>query len=701
MRTAPARIEFEVERKQALFLNSQADELVYSGGFGGGKTLMVCLLAFLRAQHPRAVEVLARARESDVRDTILPTLFEGSGRTPAILQPGTYLWNKQEKWIRLLGPRNMPLGLLRYRGLGANQQQNLDKMGFRGQNVTGVGIDQMEEISFKQYNNVLGRVRVADDGLTRMVYGSVNPSAPSHWIAKRFGITSGHDPTSTETIKSEIVVGDRVNHLEAILTCPGENPHLPADYRARLATFTGVERLRYVEGRWVASEGVVYDNFTRGRHVKARNTHWARVLVGVDDGTSKPAALLLVQIDGDGRRHYAREVHRAGMSNAEKVQAVLNWQREFGVLDGVVVDPAASGLKLDLIRAGLPVFNGKNEVLPGISIVRQALEAGPSGEPGLTIDPTCTNTIGEMEGYMWDPNSPKDKVIKRDDHGPDAIRYVECHVYDPPALVFDMGGMAGCEAAAERAEPECRVSILHTHAAGREQDISIAQRKVDAFRLAPSKDGPITMWTMPHRKPGHRHVIFASVSDGQGASPSILTVADSDRRVVVAQWNNATNPERLARVAAMLSMWFGDENSPAPVGCYGNTPGMVFSSAMGSMGFPCDVWTPSTREFGEAVGLLRAAWSGKRLIETDPSVFAVARQYVYAGQAVMHASLVEDVERRGSYADAVIARAGLWRMLVGVGVSEPQRPDPGVNTVESRRRQREAERQAAKRIKFG
>ncbi len=36
-------------------------------------------------------------------------------------------------------------------------------MGFRGQNVTGVGIDQVEEISSKQYNNVLGRVRVTDE----------------------------------------------------------------------------------------------------------------------------------------------------------------------------------------------------------------------------------------------------------------------------------------------------------------------------------------------------------------------------------------------------------------------------------------------------------------------------------------------------------------------------------------------------------
>src|SRR3990167_10733395 len=156
------RVEFTLEPKQEAFFVSEASELLYSGGFGGGKTLMVCLKGVARASDPRAVEALARARFEDGKDTILPTLFEGSGDTPPVLPPGSYSWYKADKAIRIIDG-----GLIRSLGLGANRQRNLEKMRFRGQNVTGVGIDQLEEISFEQYMNAQGRPRSAGRGLTR------------------------------------------------------------------------------------------------------------------------------------------------------------------------------------------------------------------------------------------------------------------------------------------------------------------------------------------------------------------------------------------------------------------------------------------------------------------------------------------------------------------------------------------------------
>lgn len=418
---------FRLTYKQGWFVHGDADEIMYSGAFGAGKTIVVALRAYLRARHPRAVEVLARAKLDDVRDTVLPHLFEGSGDTPAILAPGTYIWNKAERWIRLIGG-----GLIRYVGLGDRQRNELDRMRFRGANITGLGIDQAEEISQRQYLNALGRVRTKGTGLNRSVYGSCNPAAPSHWIAKRFGIKAGHDPQTTPLIKTARVLPDgTTQQLRAIMTASADNPHLPRDYLARLATYTGIMRLRYVLGMWVGSEGLIYDNFRRGLHLvdPGPGVQWARSIIGMDDGTTMPCAILLMRCDGDGRLHVEREVYRRGMTSAEKVRVVKDLAAWAGGVEAVVVDPAASGIKGDLRAAGLPVIDGDNRVLAGIAAVRQALELGPDGLPRLTLNKALerigsqeqdaagpVGLLEEIEAYEWDPEAKAEKPVKRYDH---------------------------------------------------------------------------------------------------------------------------------------------------------------------------------------------------------------------------------------------------------------------------------------------
>ena len=686
---------FRLRPKQTLFVGSGSDELLYSGGFGGGKTLMVCIKAVMRATHPRAVEVLTRAKLDDVKDTILPTLFEGAGDTPPVLAPGSYTWNKAERWIRLVTG-----GTIRYLGLGDRRRNELDRMKFRGQNVTGLGIDQAEEISQRQYLNALGRIRSSGANITRQVYMSANPSSPSHWLAERFSIMPGHSPETTASIRRIVKNPDgSESDRMAVLTCPMDIADiLPPDYMARLASYTGTMRARYVLGRWAGSEGVVYDNFDRSKHVRRINGEWDRLLIGVDDGTTNPCAILLVGVDGDGRVHVLREAYRRGMLTSEKVAVV----KSMGPVDAVIVDPAAGGLKAELRAVGLPVHDGNNAVLTGIQGVRQALEARADGRPGLTIDDSCTHTIIEAESYEWDENAAKEKPIKVNDHAMDALRYVVMHVGSPPPVVFDTGSLVKVEKAAAAA-PDVLVGVLtHTHAAGREQDMSIADGRVRDIGFEEESGGPLTLWASltrgrpPHEEP---HCLFAVAGDG--GAPGVVVVADAWRREIVAQWSKVCHPERLARVVAMLSLWFECDGVPASIGYLGNTPGKVLGQNLGRLHTGGDEWEPTPREFAEAVGVLRAAWDAGSLVERDPSVFGVARQYLYVGDTMMHASLVGVPERRGSHADTLMARVGLWRMLAGITPGELAEREAPIGSPEYRRRQRLAQEDAKKQLAFG
>ena len=57
---------------------------------------------------------------------------------------------------------------------------------------------------------------------------------------------------------------------EAITTSSLDNRFLPADYLETLNSYTGPRHKRFVRGLWVGSDGLVYDQWDRSRHVRER-----------------------------------------------------------------------------------------------------------------------------------------------------------------------------------------------------------------------------------------------------------------------------------------------------------------------------------------------------------------------------------------------------------------------------------------------
>jgi hypothetical protein len=64
----------------------------------------------------------------------------------------------------------------------------------------------------------------------------------------------------------------------------------------------------------------------------------------------------------------------------------------------------------------------KGRVLDGIGRVQNLLAVAGDGKPRLAIDPSCVQTIAEMESYCW--KEGKDEPEKQNDHAMDTIRYI-------------------------------------------------------------------------------------------------------------------------------------------------------------------------------------------------------------------------------------------------------------------------------------
>ena len=200
--------------------------------------------------------------------------------------------------------------------------------------------------------------------------------------------------------------------------------------------FTGTWYKRFIEGLWVAAEGAVYDFFDDREHCIIRHPKADYYVVGCDFGISNPTVFLLC---GVNRHTFPRVwVEQEYYFDSKKAQRQKTtgdlaedfqdfceeylgeyWRHEMRT---VYMDPSAEALQVEFEKAGIPVTEAVNDVIPGISTTSIMIKNGHAA-----IMDHCKNLQEEMYGYAWDKKAQErglDEPIKVADHGPDALRYV-------------------------------------------------------------------------------------------------------------------------------------------------------------------------------------------------------------------------------------------------------------------------------------
>ena len=241
--------------------------------------------------------------------------------------------------------------------------------------------------------------------------GTTNPDQPLHWL-------------NVEYI-------ERVNELRLKLWhfVLDDNPGLPDDYKADLIRENPpgtVYYLRFILGLWVAAEGRIYNMFSEASHVvHDAIPRFADIIIGVDYGTTNPAAFVALGKVADGPHKGKwmafKEFFQAGKTDKElsgEFKTFLDrWHPS-----SVEVDPSAASFKLQLRRDGQScVHDADHSVLDGIRNVASMLVDG-----SLIIHDSCKHLIEELTNYRWDAKvqeQGKDAPLKINDHCCDALRY--------------------------------------------------------------------------------------------------------------------------------------------------------------------------------------------------------------------------------------------------------------------------------------
>ncbi len=234
-----------------------------------------------------------------------------------------------------------------------------------------------------------------------------NPENPMHWFYK------------------EWIQKHREKNCLYVHFLMSDNPSLSEKVIRRYESlYSGAFYERFVLGKWVAVDGLVYPDAARGKYTREPPVNeFGKYYVSCDYGTVNPTSMGLWGLyDGVWYRidEYYFDSRRQGAHKTdEEYYAELLGLTDGKSITAVIVDPSAASFIECICRHGkFTVIPAKNDVTDGIRKVQSAFRDGK-----IRISPTCKSAIKEFSLYRWDEGARKDTPKKEHDHAMDDIRY--------------------------------------------------------------------------------------------------------------------------------------------------------------------------------------------------------------------------------------------------------------------------------------
>lgn len=286
----------------------------------------------------------------------------------------------------------------------------------QGVTLAGVFFDEVALMPESFVNQATGRCSV--DG--SKFWFNCNPANPMHWFKVNW-----IDPIKAE--KEE-----KHKNLLYLHFMMDDNLSLTEEIKQRYRSmYVGVFYSRYILGKWVSADGLIYDMFTEENIVKDKDVPvgmihhpGTRRYVAIDYGTSNACAFL--DIYDDGQRIWVLYEYYYSGKEKGKQKTDSEYADDLIAFGGAevlynILDPSALSFKTELRKRGLRVKDADNEVLDGIRVTATLFATRR-----LVVHERCKRLIAELQGYIWDEKAQQrgvEQPVKVNDHACDALRY--------------------------------------------------------------------------------------------------------------------------------------------------------------------------------------------------------------------------------------------------------------------------------------
>ena len=429
---------------QWAFLASPADEVLFGGAAGGGKSTALLMWATYEIGNPGYRCLLLRRTYPEL---VMSLIDESKAVYPYLKgAPGGYN-ESRHTWT-------FPSGAQIVFG-SCEHQQSVWR--YQSAAFARIGFDQVESFTSYQYTYLLSRNRNVV-GIANQIRATANPGGDGGpWVKRRW--IDALPPGKTRWFLGDHVVPRGTANARSRQFIPArvfDNPHLmetDPGYVARLMALPERERLQLLDGRWdVTNEGLVYDNFDSTVHVIdpfVIPATWRRFR-SIDFGYNNPFVCQWLALSPDDVLYLYREIYEPERLVSDLGPQIVQLSAGERIA-GTVADHDAEN-RAELNRCHVPTAPAEKTIRDGIQEVRQRLERRANGKARLYVFRGCTepwrgakalyrpeyptSTFEEFGIYRWpttrENRAEDEEPIDQHNHGMDALRYAAMAVRGRP-----------------------------------------------------------------------------------------------------------------------------------------------------------------------------------------------------------------------------------------------------------------------------
>ena len=239
------------------------------------------------------------------------------------------------------------------------------------------------------------------------IYMDTNPENPTHTVKVDYVDKSG-----------QLLSNGQLN-IKAFNFTLYDNTFLNKEYVESIeaSTPTGMFYDRDILGIWVASEGVVYQDFNKDVHyIKEANTGFKKYFVGVDFGWEHYGSMVVMGLGLDNKYYLLKEYAYQHKDIDEWINIAKDIVKEYGSIN-FYCDTARPDYINKLKVSGIRAINARKEVLEGISTIATLFKTNKL----LILEDNVNIFKTEIYNYVWAKG--KDEPVKANDDVLDSLRY--------------------------------------------------------------------------------------------------------------------------------------------------------------------------------------------------------------------------------------------------------------------------------------
>ena len=421
--------DVKVTKKQLEFINSDADETLFGGAAGGGKSYGQVIDALLYAlRFPRSKQIIFRRSYPELEKSIIRTMLE-------IYPRKLYEYNVQKHVFKFKNGSVIDCGYI---------GDDNDVYQYQSAEYDVIRFDELTHFSAYVYIYMLSRLR-GTNGYPKYVKSSTNPTGVGRlWVKERFvdigeagkihKVVVGYDAEGKEITSERIFIPSKVFDNVFLINSD-------AEYVNRLKMLDESERRGLLDGEWDYFEGQYFAEFRREKHVVTPfpiSPEW-RIYRTIDYGLDM-LACYWIAVDSAKRVYVFREFCKSDLPISEAAKEIVKRTHEPVYLTLAPPDLWSRGQETGRCKAdifaenGLTLTKSNNDREAGWLSVKELLLTDKEDEPKMLIFSNCKNLIKHLPQLTRDPVYPTDCATEPHEitHSPDALRYFAIYWSTPP-----------------------------------------------------------------------------------------------------------------------------------------------------------------------------------------------------------------------------------------------------------------------------